>query len=102
MLLRKQDTWRMAITQEEVHMRRTLLCTALAMALVAFGGPAQSAMPKIDGPSVSTLVEAVVCVGDRRDYRDFNHCWRVNNRRVRTSAAVRYCSRICGTGRPSP
>ena len=81
-------------------MRSALLCAIVTMGLLAWGGPAPSAMPRIGQGSVSSLVERVVCVGDRRDYRDFNHCWRVNNRRIRVSAAVKYCSRICGTGFP--
>lgn len=75
-------------------MRKTLLCAAFAMAFAAIGGQAQSAMQKTDRPSVATVVEPVVCVGDRRDYRDYRHCWRVNSRKGSVWPA-RYCSRIC-------
>jgi hypothetical protein len=76
-------------------MRRGLLCAALASAFLGMGTVAQSAMLTPDRPSVETLVQSAVCVGNRRNYRDFNHCWRVNARRNARSA--RYCSRICPT-----
>ena len=76
-----------------------VLGAVLALALAAIGGPADSAMQKVDGPRVSTLVEPVACVGDRRKYRNFNHCWSVNIRRASAGATSRYCSRICGSGR---
>jgi hypothetical protein len=74
-------------------MRKGLVCAALAAALLGGGGAAWSAMPGLAKPSVESPVQSVVCVGDRRDYRSFNHCWRINARRGRWAA--RYCSRIC-------
>lgn len=73
-------------------MRKGLLCVALASAFLGMGSIAQSAMPKLDRPAVDRLVEPVVCVGNRRTYRNFEHCWRVNRR---TSGNINYCSRIC-------
>jgi hypothetical protein len=78
--------------------RNALLCAALAMAFVAVGSQASSAMQRIVGPSVSKLAEPVRCIGDRRNYRNFNHCWRVNSHKGNVWPA-RYCSRICGGGR---
>ncbi|MBX9590671.1 MAG: hypothetical protein K2X43_15290 [Hyphomonadaceae bacterium] len=75
-------------------MRKTLLCATLAMAVLVIDAQAPSALPKADHPSASPLVERVICVGNRRNYRNFNHCWRVNSRRV-GSGNIRYCSRIC-------
>jgi hypothetical protein len=80
-------------------MHKTMLSAVLALALTAIGGPARSAMQKADRPWVSTAVVPVVCVGDRRKYRDFNHCWSVNIKRASAGATSRYCSRICGSGR---
>jgi hypothetical protein len=75
---------------EEIAMRKGLLCAALASAFLVMGTAVQSAMPKLDRPVVDKLVEPVVCVGNRRTYRNFNHCWRVNKRN-----SAGYCSRIC-------
>ena len=75
-------------------MRKTLPATALLVAFLVINVQAASAMPKVDPPSVSALVEPVVCVGNRRSYRNFNHCWRANSRWV-GSGSIRYCSRIC-------
>jgi hypothetical protein len=75
-------------------MHKTLLCAAFATAFLAVGGAAQSAMQKIDKLSVATPVESVVCVGNRRTYRDFNHCMRVNGS-VSGYRVASYCSRIC-------
>jgi hypothetical protein len=80
-------------------MRKIMLGAVLALASAAIGGPAKSAMLKVDRPAVSTAVEPVACVGDRRTYRDFNHCWSVNIKRSSAGATSRYCSRICGAGR---
>jgi hypothetical protein len=57
------------------------------------GTDAQSAMPTLERPSIDKLVQPARCVGNRRAYRSFNHCWRVNGRRDPRSAG--YCSRIC-------
>jgi hypothetical protein len=67
---------------------RKLLILAVGFAVVGFGGPTQAAVRKADKPSTAALAEQVVCHGNRRSYRDFNHCVRVNR-------AARYCSRIC-------
>lgn len=75
-------------------MREGLLCAALAAALLGGGGAAPSAMPKFAKPSVESPVQPVVCVGNRRNYRNFNHCWRVNSRR-NIRWAQNYCGRIC-------
>jgi hypothetical protein len=80
-------------------MTKTLLGKAAPIALALFSNPAHATVPKAGQPSISPAVEAVVCVGDRRNYRNFNHCWRVNSRRVRVSRAANYCSRICDPGR---
>jgi hypothetical protein len=77
-------------------MRKGMLCAAFAAAFLGMGTAAQSAMPKLGGPAtVGSLVQSVVCVGNRRNYRNFNHCWRVNARRNPRNA--NYCSRICPT-----
>jgi hypothetical protein len=69
-------------------MRNMLLALTLGLPLVGICGSTQAAMPKADKPSIGQLAEPVVCHGNRRNYRDFNRCWRVNR-------AARYCSRIC-------
>jgi hypothetical protein len=74
-------------------MRRGLLWAALASAFLTMGTAAQSAVLKLDAPSIDKLVQPVVCVGNRRSYRDFNHCWRVLGRLNPRNAG--YCSRIC-------
>jgi hypothetical protein len=80
----------------EVEMRMGLVCAGLAVALLGGGGAAQSAMPKFAKPSVESPVQSVVCKGNRRNYRNFNHCWRVNSKRNPRWAA-NYCGRICST-----
>jgi hypothetical protein len=77
-------------------MRKTLLWASFAAASMALGGSAQSAAPKVDRPSVQGPVQAVVCVGNRRSYRDFSQCMRVNSKGGKSYGSVsRYCSRIC-------
>ena len=77
-------------------MRKSMLCAALAVAFLALGPPvAPSAMQRPDRPAIEPVAQQVVCVGDRRSYRSFNHCWAVNIRRSRPNAVSRYCSRIC-------
>jgi hypothetical protein len=73
-------------------MRNGLLCAALASAFLGMGTAAQSAVLTADRPAIDKLVQPARCVGNRRTYRDFNHCWRVNGRR-----SAGYCSRICPT-----
>jgi hypothetical protein len=73
-------------------MRKGLLCVALASAFLGMGTAAQSAVLTPDRPSIEKLVQQAVCVGNRRNYRNFDHCWRVNGRR-----SANYCSRICPT-----
>jgi hypothetical protein len=36
------------------------------------------------------LAQQIACIGNRREYRDFSQCMRVNKNR-----AARYCNRIC-------
>jgi hypothetical protein len=80
-------------------MRKSLLCAAFASAFLGLGGTAPSAMPKSDRPSIENLAQPVVCVGNRRSYRNFNHCWAVNARTQSNNRWVAsYCSRICSTG----
>ena len=75
-------------------MRKCLLSAAFATAFFGLGiAAAPSAMPKSVGPSVESPVQPVACVGYRRNYRSFNHCWRVNGRIHPRNAT--YCSRIC-------
>jgi hypothetical protein len=80
-------------------MRKSLLCAAFATAFMGLGmglsAAAPSAMQKPDRPSVENLAQPVVCVGDRRNYANFNHCWAYRGTRHRRA---NYCSRICGTG----
>jgi hypothetical protein len=73
-----------------------VLATALvlAAAFVATAGQAQSAVHNLGKPSASSLVEPVVCIGNRRNYRNFNHCWRVNGHKGSVWPG-RYCARIC-------
>jgi hypothetical protein len=78
-------------------MHKTLLCAAFSLAFMGLSiAAAPSAMPRTDTPTVENLVQQVICVGNRRTYRSFNHCWRVNGRLHPRNA--NYCSRICGTG----
>jgi hypothetical protein len=74
---------------------RILMCAGIAMAFVTIGGAAQSAMSTLDRPLISKAAEPVACVGDRRSYRNFNHCWEVVSRSARPDVASKYCSKIC-------
>jgi len=76
-------------------MHKSLLCAAVAAGFSGIGSGAQAAMQKFDRPSIDSPVQSVVCVGNRRNYRNFNHCWAVNG--TRGSWNARYCSRICPT-----
>jgi hypothetical protein len=71
-------------------MRKTLLCVGLATAFIGIGSSAQSAMPKMDTPSIESVVQQVICIGNRRNFRNFNHCVRVLG-----SRNSNHCSRIC-------
>jgi len=71
-------------------MRTSLLCIAFGTALLGAGGAAHSAAQKTERPSVSTHVESIVCVGNRRSYRTFRHCVR-----LRGARRANYCGRIC-------
>lgn len=68
-----------------------LLCGTLA----TLGSAAAVPVPAPGTLWIEKAVEPVVCVGDRRNYRSFNHCWRVNIKRSPPGVASRYCSRIC-------
>jgi hypothetical protein len=71
-------------------MRKVLLWASFAVACVAFGGSARSAMPKIDRPSMESAVQQVVCIGNRRNFRNFNHCVQILGARN-----TNHCGRIC-------
>jgi hypothetical protein len=73
------------------------LFTALTCAALAtLGSAAAAPLPTL---SVEKAIETVACVGDRRNYRNFNHCWSVNIRRATPRAVSSYCSRICTAAR---
>jgi hypothetical protein len=74
-------------------MRKILLSVVLAIGFTSAGGSAPFAMQKTGMLPTATTVQPVVCFGIRRDYRNFNQCWRIN---ARARGAARYCSRICG------
>jgi hypothetical protein len=78
----------------EVQMRKCLLAATIAAAClgtaVGLVAPARSAMLPADRPALDALVQPAACVGNRRTYRSFNHCVRVNRPR-----SAGYCSRIC-------
>jgi hypothetical protein len=75
-------------------MRKSLAYAAFAVTFFGLSlSAAPSAMQRPDRPSVESLAQPVVCVGNRRNYRNFNHCWRVNGRLHPRNAT--YCSRIC-------
>lgn len=75
-----------------------LAALTLAILALASTNPAHAVPP---APAASSLASARVpsldpiaarCIGSRRDYRDFDHCW---HRRAKSRRAVAYCSRIC-------
>jgi hypothetical protein len=72
-----------------------LTCAALATLASAAAAP----LPAPSTLSVEKAIETVACVGDRRNYRNFNHCWSVNIRRATPRAVSSYCSRICTAAR---
>jgi hypothetical protein len=57
--------------------------------IVAISTAARSAMPMIDRPQIASAIESIVCEGDRRTYRNYNHCVRVLGPKY-----SRHCSRI--------
>jgi len=69
-------------------MRFVLLTLTLGLAFVGNSGSTASAMQLAGKPSFAPLAQPATCHGNRRNYRNFGHCWRVNR-------AARYCSRIC-------
>jgi hypothetical protein len=81
-------------------MGRTLLCAASSFAFVGLAlVAAPSAMQRADKPAVDSLAQPVTCFGNRRNYRNFNHCWQVNARaQSNFRYAANYCSQICATG----
>jgi hypothetical protein len=82
----------------EAQMHKSLVCAAFAVTFFGLSlSAAPSAMQRPDRASIEPLAQPVVCVGDRRNYRDFNHCWRVNARSQPNNRRyiVTYCSRIC-------
>lgn len=67
-----------------------LIGLALAAATIAWTATASSAPFKPAMPEVqSAATTQVVCQGNRRNYRNFNHCMRY------ISNGARYCARIC-------
>jgi len=73
-------------------MSKSLLCV-LASMFLALGAAAQAPVFRTGGPSIESPVQPVVCVGHRRNYSSFGHCWRVNGRLNPRNAS--YCHRIC-------
>jgi hypothetical protein len=69
-------------------MGNMLLAVAVGMTVIGICGSAHAAMQKADKPSMERIARPIECHGNRRSYRSFNHCWRVNR-------LVGYCSRIC-------
>jgi hypothetical protein len=74
-------------------MQKTLLFALVSMVL-ALSAAAQAPLLKLDRRSFESPVQSVACVGDRRTYRSFTHCWRVN-RKLTPRVASAHCSRIC-------
>jgi hypothetical protein len=74
-----------------LRMLKVLPLATMAM----LGAAAWAPLPKADTALITRVVDPVTCYGDRRNYRNFNHCWAVNIRRSTPSAVSRYCSRIC-------
>jgi hypothetical protein len=68
-----------------------LLCATLA----TLGSAAALPLPAPGTLSIEKAVEPVACVGFRRNYRNFNHCWAVNIKRSTPRFASSYCSKIC-------
>lgn len=59
------------------------------------GTAAWAPLPKTDTGVLTRAVEPIACVGYRRNYKSFSHCWAVIIKRVRPNWASSYCSRIC-------
>jgi hypothetical protein len=68
-----------------------LLCATLA----TLGSAAALPLPTPGTLSIEKAAEPVACVGHRRNYRNFNHCWAVNIKRSTPRFASSYCSKIC-------
>jgi hypothetical protein len=71
---------------------RKVVAALLWATLATLGAAAALPLPKTHKLLIEKAVEPVGCVGNRRNYRDFNHCWRMRGRR---SHRANYCSRIC-------
>lgn len=67
-----------------------LVAAVIAPARAMPPGSVASSLTLARGPVVDPI--AARCIGSRRDYRDFNHCW---HRRAKTRRGIAYCSRIC-------
>lgn len=68
-----------------------LMGLVLAAAMIAFTATASSAPVKPAMFGAPTAVTQIVCQGNRRSYRNFNHCVRfIGN-------GARYCARICSS-----
>jgi hypothetical protein len=72
-------------------MRKVLLAAVLAAGLASASSAV--AMPRTHEPPHALVAQHAACFGVRRDYRNFNQCWRIN---ARARGAARYCNRICG------
>jgi len=77
-------------------MHKTLLGAAVAAAFLGMGSAAQSAPQQLYRLAVENPVRSV-CVGNRRNFRSFSHCWRVNAKN--SKVAANYCSRICSNSK---
>jgi hypothetical protein len=73
-----------------------LVALALSLALPSTAALAVPPIPAASSftsdPAISLELVAKRCIGNRRSYRDFSHCWK---RRAKSRRAAAYCSRIC-------
>lgn len=70
-------------------MKYTTMGLVLAAAAIALTASASSAPFERTKPEAQAATTQVVCQGNRRNYRNFNHCMRfIGN-------GARYCARIC-------
>jgi hypothetical protein len=74
-------------------MHKALLGAAVAAAFLGMGSAAQSAPQQLYRLAVANPVRSAVCVGNRRNFRSFSQCWRLNAKN--SKLAANYCSRIC-------
>jgi hypothetical protein len=72
-----------------------LFTAVLCATLATLGSAAALPLPAPGNPSIEKAVQPVRCVGHRRNYRNFNHCWSYNIKRSTPRFASSYCSKIC-------